>query len=73
MTLKHTSSIDFNELKQQGLTVIYKETETDEQPEGWEFWGKRKTPEEEVYVWRKIVALEEAETYTLEQADGVPL
>lgn len=58
--------MDFEQLKKEGKTIIYKETETNEQPQGWEYWGKRQTPDETVYVWRKIVTIEEAEQYELE-------
>ena len=50
------------------LTYIYQETKDNEELEnGWELWGKRITAEEEVFVYRKLVALEEAEQYYLEQ------
>lgn len=62
----HTTSIDFKELEQQGKTVIYKETEAEINESDWEFWGKRKTEDEEVFVYRKIVTFEEAEQYELE-------
>ena len=58
--------MDFSELKREGKTVIYKETATNDQPNGWEFWGERITSNEHVYVWRKIVTFEEPEQYELE-------
>lgn len=58
--------IDFQQLKKQGKTVIYKESETELTDTDWEFWGERKTPDEHVYVYRKIVTIEEAEQYELE-------
>lgn len=64
---KGVGNMDFEQLKKEGKTIIYKETETNEQPDGWEFWGERKTETEHVYVWRKIVTLEEAEQYYAEQ------
>lgn len=59
--------IDFEKLHREGKTIIYKETESNEQPEGWDFWGEFQTPKEHKYVWRKIVTFEEAEQYELEQ------
>jgi len=59
-------NIDFKQLKNQGKTVIYKESETDIKDTDWKLWGKRKTADEEVYVYRKIVTFEEAEQYELE-------
>lgn len=58
--------INFSTLKSQGKTVIYKESETKLNDTDWELWGKRKTEDEEVYVYRKIVTLKEAEQYELE-------
>lgn len=55
--------MDFQELNKQGKTVIYKESEKELTNTEWEFWGKRKTPDEEVFVYRKIVTFEEAEQY----------
>jgi len=59
--------LDFENLKIQGKTVIYKESETVINKDGWELWGKRKTENEEVFVYRKIVTFEEAEQYELER------
>lgn len=58
--------IDFKELEKQGKTVIYKESETELSDADWSFWGKRKTEDEDVFVYRKIVTFEEAEQYELE-------
>lgn len=58
--------IDFDDLRKQGKTVIYKETESVEEDKEWELWGERETPEEKVFVYRKIVTFEEAERYELE-------
>ncbi len=60
--------INFKELKRQGKTVIYKESETELTltDTDWNLWGKRKTEDEEVFVYRKIVTFEEAEQYELE-------
>jgi len=58
--------MDFKQLEIQGKTVIYIETESEINNEGWELWGKRVTEEREVFVYRKIVTLEEAEQYDLE-------
>lgn len=61
--------INFKNLKKQGKTLIYKELKSgvEEAGEsGWEFWGKRITENEEVFVYRKIVTFEEAEQYELE-------
>ena len=58
--------LDFGQLRKQGKTVIYKESETELNKSNWELWGKRKTQNEEVFVYRKIVAFEEAERYELE-------
>lgn len=57
--------IDFQTLKKEGKTVIYKESRTEVSDVGWELWGKRKTKDEEVFVYRKIVTFEEAEQYEL--------
>ncbi|WP_054634805.1 hypothetical protein [Thalassobacillus sp. C254] len=57
--------LNFGRLAAEGKTVIYKETKTNEQPEGWEYWGKRTTTDEVLFVWRKIVPFEEAEQYDL--------
>lgn len=59
--------MNFKELEKQGKTVIYKESELELTDNEWEFWGKRKTVNEEVFVYRKIVTFEEAEQYELEQ------
>ena len=58
--------MDFEALKNQGKTVIYKESEKELTDTEWEFWGKRITPDEEVFVYRKIVTFEEAEQYEME-------
>lgn len=58
--------MDFKQLEKDGKTVIYKETETELSKTDWKLWGKRKTEEEEFYVYRKIVTFEEAEQYNLE-------
>jgi len=58
--------LDFGQLRKQGKTVIYKESETELNESNWGFWGKRKTEDEEVFVYRKIVTFEEAEQYELE-------
>jgi len=58
--------IDFDKLKSQGKTVIYKESVTELTDTDWELWGKRKTSDEEVFVYRKIVTFDEAEQYELE-------
>jgi len=58
--------IDFDKLKSQGKTVIYKESVTELTDTDWELWGKRITEDEEVFVYRKIVTFEEAEQYELE-------
>ena len=55
--------MDFKKLKKQGKTVIYKESETELNEINWDLWGKRKTEDEEVFVYRKIVTFEEAEQY----------
>lgn len=59
-------TIDFNELEKQGKTVIYKESKSELNDDEWELWGKRKTQNEEVFVYRKIVTFDEAEQYELE-------
>ena len=58
--------MDFEKLEKQGKTVIYKESDEMIYDNDWEFWGKRKTEDEEVFVYRKIVTFEEAEQYELE-------
>ena len=58
--------VNFGELKKQGKTLIYKESETELLNTDWELWGKRITKEEEVFVYRKIVTFEEAKQYELE-------
>jgi len=55
--------VDFQELENQGKTVIYKESEAELTNTDWEFWSKRVTPDEEVFVYRKIVTIEEAQSY----------
>lgn len=55
--------MDFQELENQGKTVIYKESEVELTNTDWEFWSKRVTPDEEVFVYRKIVTIEEAQSY----------
>jgi len=59
--------MNFQELEEQGKTVIYKESETELNNTDWQLWGKRKTEDEEVFVYRKIVTLKEAEQYELEK------
>ena len=61
--------IDFEQLKQQGETVIYKESKTELFESDWELWGKRITKDVEVFVYRKIVTFEEAEQYALDLLD----
>jgi len=56
----------FEELENQGKTVIYKDSKKELNETNWELWGKRKSPNEEVYVYRKIVTFEEAEQCELE-------
>ena len=58
--------MDFIKLKNQGKTVIYKESKTELNENGWELWGGRRTEDEEVFVYRKVVTIEEAEQYELE-------
>lgn len=58
--------IDFEKLESQGKTVIYKESKIELTDTDWDLWGKRKTENEEVFVYRKIVTFEEAEQYELE-------
>lgn len=59
-------SIDFEHLKKLGKTVIYKELKSETNEGDWDFWGERKTQDEHVYVYRKIVTFEEAKQYVLE-------
>ena len=56
-------TIDFESLKKQGKTVIYKESDIELTDKDWELWGKRITSKEEVFVYRKVVTIEEAEQY----------
>jgi len=58
--------MNFDELKKHGKTVIYKEAKSELDNTDWDFWSKRITPDEEVFVYRKIVTFEEAEQYELE-------
>ncbi|MEC5422407.1 hypothetical protein QGM71_02740 [Virgibacillus sp. C22-A2] len=58
--------MNFEKLKEEGKTVIYKESESEITESGWDSWGKRITENEEVFVYRKIVTFEEAEQYELE-------
>lgn len=58
--------INFNNLKKEGKSIIYKETESEINEVGWVFCGEKKTENEHVYVYRKIVTIEEAEQYELE-------
>ena len=60
-------SMDFKELLRENKTVIYKESKTELINTDWDLWGKRITNNEEVFVYRKIVTLEEAEQYELEK------
>ena len=59
-------SINFQALKEQGKTIIYKESETELVGMDWELWGKRTTESSVIYVYRKIVTFEEAEQNQLE-------
>jgi len=52
----------FSELAE-GMTVIYRESVNELNDPDWEFWGKRKTIDEDVFVYRKIVTFEEAKRY----------
>lgn len=65
--MKGEVDLNFEQLENQGKTVIYKESETELNDKSWEFWGKRITESENVFVYRKIVTFEEAEQYYLEQ------
>jgi len=58
--------MNFKKLEDEGKTIIYKESNTQERETDWELWGKRKTEDEEVFVYRKIVTFEEAEQHELE-------
>lgn len=66
--LTPTSIIDFDELEKEGKTLIYKESEIELTNTDWHLWGKRKTEDEEVFVYRKIVTFEEAEQYELQNS-----
>jgi len=59
--------MDFKQLKKQGKTVIYKESEKELSDVEWDLWGKKKTEDEEVFVYRRIVTFEEADQYELEK------
>ena len=48
--------------------MIYKESETELTETDWELWGKRVTPKEEVFVYRKLVTHKEAEQYYEQEA-----
>lgn len=58
--------MDFKELLRENKTVIYKESKTELINTDWDLWGKRITNNEEVFVYRKVVTIEEAEQYELE-------
>ena len=58
--------INFQQLANEGKTVIYQESKTELNDADWELWGKRITEDDEVYVYRKIVSFDEAEQYELE-------
>lgn len=58
--------VDFKQLGKEGKTVIYKESESEISENEWNFWGKRTTGTEEIYVYRKVVTFEEANQYELE-------
>ena len=53
--------MDFEALKNQGRTVIYKESKTELIDTEWELWGTYSTSNNKVFVYRKIVTFEEAE------------
>ena len=55
--------LDLLELKNRGKTVIYKESEKELNNTDWEFWGKRTTGGDDVFVYRKVVTFEEAEQF----------
>lgn len=57
------AQISFIELRKQGNTVIYKDSKKELPVTDWELWGKRITDSDDVFVYRKIVTLEEAEQY----------
>ena len=57
--------IDFQKLKEENKTVIYKELDKKQALEGWEFWGTRESEKEKFFVYRKIVSFEEAEKYEM--------
>ena len=58
--------MNFKELLKENKSVIYKESNIELLESDWELWGKRKTEDKEVFVYRKIVTLKEAEQYELE-------
>ena len=58
--------MDYEELNENNKTVIYKESFSGLIDTSWDLWGERKTPEERVYVYRKIVTFEEAERYEID-------
>lgn len=58
---------EYSQLKKNGKTVVYAETDSkDIKPEGtdWDFWSTLETDTENKAVWRKIVTLEEAKKLT---------
>lgn len=61
--LKGVVNLSLEDLLKQGKTYIYKESEIESNITGWEFWGKRVTENENVFVYRKIVTKEEAKQY----------
>lgn len=64
--LEEVNDLSLNELVKHGKTYIYRESEIEINPAGWELWGKRITPTEDVFVYRKIVSKEEAEEYNFD-------
>ena len=63
---KPVTADDFKSLESEGKTVVYRHTKKDEQPNGWEFSGKKETGEKTTYSWFKVATFEEAEQYELE-------
>ena len=59
----------FEALESQGKTIIYQYSSANESPgSGWEYVGRRSTPDGTDYCWGRIVTVLEAAAWEEQQA-----
>ena len=55
------TSEQFKTLENKGYTVVYKFSDTSIDDENWSFWGKKTDESKEIYVYRKIVPIDQVQ------------